>query len=100
MHVISIKMLRAFRQKHPEAENVLREWHSVLEQVEFRDFNHVRELFSSADYVPPFTIFDVGGNNYRVVVIVRYKFKKVFVQKVLTHREYDDWSKFYRKGKV
>lgn len=38
--------------------------------------------------------------NYRVVVIVRYKFKKVFVQKVMTHREYDDWNKLYRKGRV
>lgn len=41
-----------------------------------------------------------GANNYRVVVIVRYRFKKVFVHKVLTHREYDDWNKLYRKGKV
>lgn len=50
--------------------------------------------------MPPYIVFDVGGNNYRVVVIVRYKFKKVFVQKVMTHREYDDWNKLYRKGKV
>lgn len=100
MHVISLKMLRVFWQKHPEAENVLREWHSVVEHAEFKDFTHIREFFNSADYVPPLTVFDVGGNNYRVVVIVRYRFKKVFVQKVLTHREYDDWNKLYRKGKV
>jgi mRNA interferase HigB len=68
-------MLREFWQKHPEAEQVLR------------------------DYVPPYTIFDIGGNNYRLVVIVRYRFKKVFVHKVMTHREYDDWNKLYRKGK-
>jgi mRNA-degrading endonuclease HigB of HigAB toxin-antitoxin module len=37
-------MLREFWQKHPEAEKVLREWHSVMEHVEFRDFNHVREF--------------------------------------------------------
>ena len=34
------------------------------------------------------------------LVIVRYRFNKVFVQKVMTHREYDDWNKLYRKGKV
>ena len=100
MHVISLKMLRTFWQKQPEAENVLREWHSVVENAEFKDFNHVREFFNSADYVPPFTEFDVGGNNYRVVVLVRYRFKKVFIQKVMTHREYDNWNKLYRKGKV
>lgn len=60
----------------------------------------VRQFFNSADYVPPYTVFDVGGNNYRVVVIVRYRFKKVFVQHVMTHRGYDDWNKLYRKGKA
>lgn len=100
MHVISLKMLREFWQRHPEAEQVLRQWHSVVKHAEFRDFAHVREFFNSADYVPPYIVFDVGGNDYRVVVIVRYRFKKVFVQKVMTHREYDEWNKRYRKGKV
>jgi mRNA interferase HigB len=99
MHIISIKMLSEFWQKHPEAEKALREWHSVVERTEFRDFNHVREFFNSADYVPPYTVFDICGNNYRMVVIVRYRFKKIFVHKVMTHREYDDWNKLYRKGK-
>lgn len=98
MHSISIKMLREFWQKHPEAEKVLREWHSVVEHAEFADFNDVREFFNSADYVPPYMVFDVGGNNYRLVVIVRYRFKKVFAHKVMTHREYDNWNKLYRKG--
>jgi mRNA interferase HigB len=66
---------------------------------EFRDFNHIREFFNSVYYVPPYTILDVGGNSYRLVVIIRYRFKKIFVHKVMTHREYDDWNKLYRKGK-
>ncbi len=100
MHVISLKMLREFWKKHPESEQALRQWHSVVEHAEFKDFNHLREFFNSADYVSPYVVFDVAGNNYRVVVIVRYRFKKIFVQKVLTHREYDEWSKLYRKGKA
>jgi len=85
MHIISLKMLRDFWSKHPEAEKVLREWHTIVEHAEFRDFSHVRDFVNSADYVPPYTIFDVDGNNYRVVVMVRYKVKKVYVQKVMTH---------------
>ena len=99
MHIISIKMLREFWQKHPESEKVLREWRTIVEHVDFSDFSHVREIFNSADYVPPYTVFDVGGNNYRLVLIARYRFKKGFVHKVMTHREYDDWNKLYRKGK-
>lgn len=93
-------MLREFWQKHPESEKALRDWHTIVENIDFRDFSHVREVFNSADYVPPYTVFDVGGNNYRVVVVVRYRFKKVFVHKVMTHRQYDDWNKLYRKGRV
>jgi len=99
MHIILIKMLREFWQRHPESEKVLREWHSVVEHIDFRDFNHLRDFFAAADYVPPYTVFDVGGNNYRLIVIVRYRFKKVYVHKVLTHREYDDWNKVYRRSK-
>jgi mRNA interferase HigB len=93
-------MLREFWRRHPEAEQVLRQWHSIVEHAQFRDFSHIREFFNTADYVPPYVVFDVGGNNYRVVVIVRYRFGKVFVRKVMTHREYDAWNKRYRKGKA
>ena len=93
-------MLREFCEKHPEAEQVLRDWHSVLEKSSAKDYNELKKTFNSADYVPPYTVFDVGGNNYRVIVVVQYKFKKVYVREVMTHREYDDWNKLYRKGKV
>lgn len=99
MHVISIKMLREFWRKHPEAENALRQWHTIVEHIEFENFSHLREFFNSADYVPPYTVFDIGGNNFRVVVVVQYRFKKVYVRQVMTHREYDDWNWLYRKGR-
>ncbi|MBK7675859.1 MAG: type II toxin-antitoxin system HigB family toxin [Candidatus Accumulibacter sp.] len=100
MHIISLKMLRDFWHRHPEAEQSLRNWHTVAENSRFADFADLRQSFGSADYVPPYTVFDVGGNNYRVVVIVRYRDGKMFVRWVMTHREYDDWCKRYRKGKV
>ena len=60
----------------------------------------LRKTFGAADYVAPNTVFDVGGNNFRVVVIVRYRAGRIFVRWVMTHREYDDWCRLYRKGKV
>jgi len=53
-----------------------------------------------ADYVAPFTVFDVGGNNYRLIAVVRYRDGKIFVRWVMNHREYDNWCKLCRKGKV
>jgi mRNA interferase HigB len=100
MHIISLKMLRDFWEKHPEAEQPLRNWHTVAEHSRFTDLADLKRSFGSADYVPPYTVFNVGGNNFRVVVIVRYRDGKMFVRRVMMHREYDEWCKLYRKGKV
>jgi mRNA interferase HigB len=72
----------------------------ILIYPRLADFADLKQSFGSADYVPPYTVFDVGGNNYRVVVIVRYRDGKMFVRWGMTHREYDNWCKLYRKGKV
>jgi mRNA interferase HigB len=61
---------------------------------------HIKSFFNSADYVPPCVIFDVAGNNYRIVVIIQYRAKRVFIREIMTHREYDDWCKRYQQGKV
>lgn len=100
MHIISLKMLREFWQEHPEAEQVLRHWHTAAEHSRFVDFADLRRCFGSADYVAPYTVFDVGGNNYRVIAVVRYRDGKMFIRWVMTHRQYDNWCKLYRKGKV
>ncbi len=78
----------------------MRHWHSLLEQTRFESFNHIKQIFGSADYVAPYTVFDVGGNNFRVITVVQYNLGKVYIRWVLTHREYDDWNKKYRKGRV
>lgn len=55
-------------------------------------------MFASTDYVAPYTIFDIGGNNYRLVTVIHYNTGKVFIRWVLTHRQYDQWNK-QQKGK-
>ena len=62
MHIISLRMLRDFWRVHPAAEGVLRHWHSIAEATVFDDFNDLRRTFRSADYVSPYTVFNVGGN--------------------------------------
>ena len=78
----------------------MRNWHTVAEHSRFVEFADLRQTFGSVDYVAPYTVFDVGGNNYRVIAVVRYRDGKVFVRWVLSHREYDNRCKLYRKGKV
>ena len=35
-------------------------------------------------------VFNIGGNKYRLITRIRYTTQKVFVLKVMTHREYDE----------
>jgi predicted nucleotidyltransferase len=61
MHIVSLKMLRDFWHKHPESERPLRHWHTVAEHSWFVDFTDLRGSLGNADYVAPYTVFDVGG---------------------------------------
>jgi mRNA interferase HigB len=100
VRIISLKMLRGFWEKHATAESPVRNWYTVVRRTRFADFKHMKQVFGSADYVSPYTVFNVGGNNYRVIVHIHYNTGKVFVRWTLTHREYDEWNKRYRKGRV
>jgi len=100
MHIISLKALRDFWHKHPAAEGPMRNWHTIVEKTAFADFNDLRHTFRSADYAKPYTIFDVGGNNWRVITVVHYDVQKTYVRWVMTHAEYDTWCRQYSRGKL
>ena len=100
MHVISEKALRSFWMKHPRAEISLKAWAVTMGRNVFTDFNDLKETFGSADYVAPYTVFNVGGNNFRLIAVVHYSVRKVYVRHVFTHAEYDRWTKLYEKDEL
>ena len=89
MHVIAKPALIEFCEKHPDAETPLQAWFRTIENETFVDFNDLRATFASADYVDGLTVFNIGGNKYRLIVAIHYNRHKVFVRAVLTHAEYD-----------
>lgn len=55
------------------------------------------QTFNSADYVGgKYTVFDVGGNKYRVVGVIHYNTQRIYIHGVFTHEEYDKWTKEIR----
>ncbi|WP_310388898.1 type II toxin-antitoxin system HigB family toxin [Rhizobium sp. 1399] len=57
----------------------------------WKDFNELKTTFNSADYVVDGkVVFNVGGNKYRIVGLVAYRTKRIFVLFVGTHAQYDD----------
>jgi mRNA interferase HigB len=94
MHVISRKRLREFWKLHPRAEGPLRAWHRVARHEEWESFADVRAFFPHADQVGKLTVFNIGGNKYRLIAAIHFNRGKVFVRHVLTHAQYDrgEWK--------
>ena len=93
MWVVSLKRLREFWAVHPKAEMPLRSWYTQTSAADWQSFGDLRATFPSADLVGNCTVFNVGGNNYRLVARVFFRSHKVYVLRVMTHAEYgrDDW---------
>ncbi|MCD6734926.1 MAG: type II toxin-antitoxin system HigB family toxin [Burkholderiaceae bacterium] len=89
MHVIAKPILIEFWQKHPDAERPLAAWYRIMESEVFADFNDLRATFASADYLDGLTVFDIGGNKYRLITAIHYNRRKVYVREVLAHETYD-----------
>ena len=66
------------------------EWYATVSNAGWKTLAEVKMTFNSADYVSGGkVIFDIGGNNYRLVVRVSYTFKQILVKFVGTHGDYD-----------
>jgi mRNA interferase HigB len=99
MRVISRRRLREFWTVHPQSQAPLNYWYRAMELTKFSDFHAIKASFPAADHVAPYTIFDIGGNKFRLIVAIHYNTGKVFVRHVLTHADYDTWSYEMRRRK-
>jgi mRNA interferase HigB len=90
MHVISKKKLREFWKLHPTAKSPLEDWYRVAVAAEWESLIDVRETRADAHQVGRFTVFDIGGNKYRLVAVIHFNRGKVSIRHVLTHAEYDE----------
>ncbi len=90
MRIISPKMLRKFWELYPEAESPLSRWWKLTSAAEWNSFIEVQNLFGTrVDQHNQFTIFDIGGNKYRLIAAIHYNTGRVYIRHVLTHAEYD-----------
>jgi mRNA interferase HigB len=94
VRIIKRSTLLSFARRESAALQPLRHWHSAVKAAQWRSFADVRRTFVTADRVRTkrgnaVVVFDIGGNNYRLVTHVSYQKLKVYVLRIMTHREYD-----------
>lgn len=86
--VISKRRLREFWQQRPDAERRLSAWYQVVSAATWSTSADLRRTFPSTAQVGRPVVFNVGGNNYRVIARIEFATHKVFIRHVLTHAEY------------
>ena len=65
-------------------------WYNITENAEWKDLNDIKIDFPSVDYVGnQHYVFNIRGNNYRLVVVIKFMMGYVFVRFIGTHKEYD-----------
>lgn len=89
MHVISRRKLKEAAARHADLETPLDAWFRIAKKALWKSLADVRKTFSSADAVGKWTIFNIKGNQYRLVAEINYVFRRIYVREVFTHAEYD-----------
>jgi mRNA interferase HigB len=89
MHIITKARLKDFWTKHPKAESGLLHWFKITSNSNWENFNDVRQTFEYVDLVKGLTVFNIGGNKYRLITKIVFTRKKVYIREVLLHSEYD-----------
>jgi mRNA interferase HigB len=94
VRIITWRALREFGNNRPAAAGPLREWYKLTLLATWRNFADVKATFGQTDQTKvrsgqTVCVFDIGGNKFRLVAFVSYAKGKVYVLRVMTHKDYD-----------
>jgi mRNA interferase HigB len=90
MRVIAVSTLRAFWERHPDAEQPLKAWYEEATNARWSQPADIKAQFRSASVLKNRrVVFNIKGNDYRLIVAMAYKLQIAFVKFVGTHKEYD-----------
>lgn len=92
MRIIAFRTIREFfeRPEYKDAEVPLRAWYHDVKRAEWKNSNELKKQYKHASIVGEGrVVFNIKGNDYRLVVAIEYEFQVVFVRFIGTHKQYD-----------
>jgi len=94
MRIITNRRLREFAARFPEADAPLQAWRKAIETTEFPHWGALKATFPTADKVEDKTVFNIGGNRFRLVAGISFTAQILWIKAVMTHKEYDkgEWK--------
>ena len=89
MRIISERTIRMYYEAHPEAKSALQDWASKVKDANWQNFADMRKTFNSVDYVGnQHYVFNIKGNDFRLVAVVKFTVQFVLIRFIGTHTEY------------
>lgn len=90
MHIISFRKLREFFEEDPNSKVTLQDWYKMASKAEWDNFSDMKKTFNSVDSVGNSRfVFNVKGNHYRIVALLLFQIKRVYIRWVGTHKDYN-----------
>jgi mRNA interferase HigB len=89
MHLISISKLRLDTAQYPDAGKPIEVWYNTVKTAEWDNLEDVRKIYPSAEAVGNFTVLNIKGNTYRLIISIDYEDGTIYYKYFLTHAEYD-----------
>jgi mRNA interferase HigB len=89
MRLIAIKNLRQEAYQYPDTKKAVEAWYTVVKNADWYSLEDVCKIYRSAEAVGNFTVFNIKGNNYRLIVGINYVKQRIYFKYFLTHAEYD-----------
>lgn len=90
MRIIALGTLREFSRRHPDAEIALRAWYAATSRANWTRPADIKDAYRSASFLPNNrVVFNLKGNDYRLVAAVHYNRGMLFIRFIGTHRDYD-----------
>ena len=90
MNIVSHKRLFDFYQKYNDAEIPLEHWFKTAKKAKWKCFADIKNDFNNVDSIGSQRyIFNIKGNDYRLVVVIQFVHEYIFIRFIGTHAEYD-----------
>ncbi len=90
MRIVAIKILRDFWVRHPTAKSHLEAWIDDARKADWRQPSDIKAAFRNASILKNRrVVFNIKGNDYRLIIAVAYRFGAVYIKFIGTHAEYD-----------
>ncbi|MDJ0681856.1 MAG: type II toxin-antitoxin system HigB family toxin [Xenococcaceae cyanobacterium MO_167.B52] len=89
MRLIAISKLREAAACYPDVSNQIEDFYETIKKAQWKNLIDIQKTFSTAEAVGNFTVINIKGNSYRLILNINYKKQLIFFKYFLTHADYD-----------